>query len=71
MELSLVSDVKNNKKEFYRCIDKKRKAKESMPPLINKRNWLQLIQRRLKYLMSYLPQFSLAARILTSLNLNH
>lgn len=49
MELSLVSDVKNNKKEFYRCIDKKRKSKESMPPLINKKNWLQLIQRRLKY----------------------
>lgn len=32
MELRLAKVIKNNKKEFYRHIDHKRKAKESVPP---------------------------------------
>ena len=35
MELNLVRDVKDHKKEFYRYISRIRQAKESAPPLIN------------------------------------
>ena len=34
MELNLVRDVKDNKKGFYRYIDRRRQAKESIPHLI-------------------------------------
>jgi len=37
---------------------------------MRKENWLQQIWRRMRYSMSSLPRSSLAARILTSLNLN-
>ncbi|KFQ55696.1 hypothetical protein N334_04196, partial [Pelecanus crispus] len=37
MELNLARDVKNNKKGFYRYINQKRKVKESVPPLMNKK----------------------------------
>ena len=33
MELNLVRDVKDNKKGFYRYIGRRRRAKESVPPL--------------------------------------
>lgn len=36
MELNLARDVKSNKKGFYRYIDRRRQAKESIFPLINK-----------------------------------
>lgn len=40
MYLSLERDAKNNKKGSYRYIGWKRKAKESVPPLIMRReNW--------------------------------
>ena len=35
MELNLVTDVKNNKKGFYRYIGQKRQAKESISPLVH------------------------------------
>lgn len=34
MDLNLVRDVKDNKKGFYRYIDRRRQAKESVPPLL-------------------------------------
>ena len=34
MELNLARDVKDNKKQFYRYIGRKRQAKESVPPLM-------------------------------------
>ncbi len=34
MELNLARDVKDNKKGFYRYIDRKRQAKESVPHLM-------------------------------------
>ena len=34
MELNLVRDVKDSKKGFYRYIDRKRQAKESVPHLM-------------------------------------
>ncbi|KFQ62135.1 hypothetical protein N334_11299, partial [Pelecanus crispus] len=37
MELNLARDVKNNKKGFYRYVNHKRKVKESVPPLMNKK----------------------------------
>ncbi|KFQ63779.1 hypothetical protein N334_06073, partial [Pelecanus crispus] len=36
LELNLARDVKNNRKGFYRYVSQKRKAKESIPPLMNK-----------------------------------
>ncbi|KAK4809167.1 hypothetical protein QYF61_006425 [Mycteria americana] len=36
LELNLARDANNNKKGFYRYINQKRKAKESVPPLLNK-----------------------------------
>ena len=36
MEQKLTRDIKNNKKGLDRYIGQKRKAKESVPPLINK-----------------------------------
>ena len=33
MELNLARDVKDNKKEFYRYRSRRKKAKESVPPL--------------------------------------
>ncbi len=33
MELNLVRDVKDDKKGLYRYIDRRRHAKESVPPL--------------------------------------
>lgn len=35
MRLNLAKNVKNDKKGFYRYISQKRKAEESVPPLIN------------------------------------
>ena len=35
MELNLARDAKNNKKEFYRYIGQRRKANESVPPLMD------------------------------------
>jgi len=32
LELNLASNAKNNKKGFYRYVNQKRKAKESVPP---------------------------------------
>ncbi|KFQ62499.1 hypothetical protein N334_03741, partial [Pelecanus crispus] len=40
MELNLARDVKNNKQGFYRYINQKRKVKESIPPLMNKKGEL-------------------------------
>ena len=34
MELHLARDVKDNKKGFYRYIGRRRRAKESVPPLM-------------------------------------
>ena len=34
MEQNFVKDVKDNKKEFYRYIGRRRQAKESIPPLV-------------------------------------
>ena len=34
MELNLARDVKDNKKGFYRYIGRRRRAKESVPPLL-------------------------------------
>ena len=34
MEMNLARDVKDNKKEFYRYIGRRRQAKESVPPLM-------------------------------------
>ena len=76
MEMNLARDVKNNK-EFYRYIGQKKQAKETIIPLIKRKNCLQETQRRLRYSMSSLPQPSAADRILiflisfnlTSLNL--
>ena len=36
MKLNMAKDVKNSKR-FYRYIGQKRKAKESVPPLINEK----------------------------------
>jgi len=35
MQLNLTRDVKNDKKEFYRYMGRRRQTKESVPPLIN------------------------------------
>ncbi|KFQ53833.1 hypothetical protein N334_03108, partial [Pelecanus crispus] len=40
MDLNLARDVKNNKKGFYRYINQKRKVKESIPILMNKKGKL-------------------------------
>ena len=40
MELNLARDVKNSKKGFFRCTGQKRKAKESVLPLINEKEAL-------------------------------
>ncbi|KFV02204.1 hypothetical protein N339_05970, partial [Pterocles gutturalis] len=40
MELNLARDVKNSKKVFYRYMGRSRRAKESVPPLINKKGEL-------------------------------
>lgn len=37
MELNLVGDVKNNRKGFYRFVVQKRRAKDSITPLIHER----------------------------------
>jgi len=37
LELNLAKDAKNNKKSFYRCVNQKRKVKESVPP--DKQEW--------------------------------
>ena len=71
MEMNLARDVKNNK-EFYRYIGQKKQAKETIIPLIKRKNCLQETQRRLRYSMSSLPQSSVAVRLpvsLTYLNL--
>ena len=34
MELNLARDVKDNKKDIYRCIGRRRWAKKSVPPLM-------------------------------------
>lgn len=66
MELRLAKVIKNNKKEFYRHIDHKRKAKESVPPLIKKKGELVMTDMekdgRLRYSTS-LPQSSLVVRL--------
>jgi len=48
MELNLMRDVKDNKKEFYMYVGQKKKAKESIAPL-RKENWIQQIWRKLRY----------------------
>ena len=48
MELNLTRDVKNNKKEFYRYIGRRKQTKESVPPLINE-NWLPQTWKKLRY----------------------
>ena len=40
MELNLVRDVKNIKKQFYMYTDQKRKCKECVPSLINEKGGL-------------------------------
>ena len=40
MELSLARDAKNNRKRFYRYIAQKRKAKESVLPLMDEKGEL-------------------------------
>ena len=40
MEMNLARDVKDNKKEFYNYIGRRRQAKESVPPLMNGNWWL-------------------------------
>ena len=40
MELSLARDAQNNRKRFYRYIAQKRKAKESVPPLMDEKGEL-------------------------------
>jgi len=40
MELNFARDAKNNKKGFYRYVSQKRKAKESVLPLMTKNDKL-------------------------------
>ena len=40
MELSLARDAKSNRKRFYRYMAQKRKAKESVPPLMDEKGEL-------------------------------
>ena len=65
-------EVKNNKKGFRKYIGQKRQAKDSIPPLIKRReNWLQQTWGRLRYSTSSLSLSSLAIRfprLLMSLN---
>lgn len=35
LELNMARDAKNNRKGFYRYINRKSKAKEGVPPLLN------------------------------------
>jgi len=38
LELNLARDAKSNKKGFCRCVNQKRKVKESVPPA-NEQEW--------------------------------
>lgn len=53
--MQLVRDVKDNKKEFYKCFGSKKKAKESASPSLNaKGNFSNTFMPHwLKYLLFY------------------
>jgi len=59
VELSFARDVKNNQKGFFRYTGQKRQAKESALPLKNE------MWRRIRCLISSLPQSSQPVRLLT------
>ena len=64
MELNLTRDVKNNKKGFYRYVGRRRRAKESVPPLINEMGELASSDmEKAEVLINALPQSSLVVKI--------
>jgi len=67
MELNLARDAKNNKKGFYRCVNQKRKVKESTTPLMNKNGKLATDEEKAEVPNNILPQSSLATSLPTTL----
>ncbi len=49
MEQNFVKDVKDNKKEFYRYIGRRRQAKESIPPLVKGNGELASSDKKLRW----------------------
>jgi len=63
LELRVATVVRDNKKRFYKCIKNKKRAKESLHPLLNAGGTLPpKIRKRLRYLMPSSPQ-SLIVRL--------
>lgn len=63
----MAKDANNNKKGFYKYIGQKRKARESIHPLINEKLELVMTSMEKADVLNFLPQSSLPARLLRSL----
>jgi len=63
LELRLATLVRDNKECFYKYINNKKRAKESLHPLLDARgNIAKRMRKRLRYFMPSLPQ-SLIVRL--------
>ena len=64
MELNVARDVKNSKEGFCGYVGRRRRTKESFPPLVNEdRELNSSTWKKLRYLMSALPQSSQVVRL--------